>query len=136
MKYAHLEKDTNKILGWYSDKIHSEIPTPNIEVSDEVWQEAININANCYEKGKFILKDFRTNNEIELARTQNINSYTQSFIAKKYPLEKQSSANLGIYGEEYKNEMISFISNCITLSNKAIDDGTSIEDYKIILESE
>lgn len=65
MKYAHLEKDTNKILGWYSDDIHSDIPTPNIEVTDDVWQEALSINANCYEDGKFIVKDFRTDSEIE-----------------------------------------------------------------------
>ena len=131
MKYAHLEN--NKILGWYSDDIHDIIPTPNIEVTEKVWQEAININANCYEKGKFIVKDFRTEKEIEKSRVQNINSYTQSSITTKYPLEKQSSANLGIYGDEYKNEMISFISNCITLSNEAIDNGTSFEDYKAML---
>ena len=134
MKYAYLEKGTNKLLGWYSDDIHSKIPTPHIEVSDEVWQEALSINANCYEKGKFIFKDFRTDTEIENARVQNINSYTQSFITKKYPLEKQSSANLGIYGDEYKTEMINFISNCITLSNEAIDNGTSLEDYKAMLD--
>ena len=133
MKYAHLEKNTNRLLGWYSDDIHSKIPTPNIEVTDEVWQEAININANCYEDGKFIVKDFRTDIEIEKSRVQNINSYTQSIITKKYPLEKQSSANLGIYGDEYKNEMISFISNCITLSNEAIENGTSFDDYKAML---
>ena len=63
MKYAHLEKYTNKLLGWYDDLVHTNIPTPNIEVSDEVWQEAININANCYENGKFIDKDFRTEEE-------------------------------------------------------------------------
>ena len=62
MKYVHLEN--NKILGWYSDDIHDVIPTPNIEVTDEVWQEAININANCYEDEKFIIKDFRTEDEI------------------------------------------------------------------------
>lgn len=69
----------------------------------------------------------------EEQRVQNINSYTQSFITKKYPLEKQSSANLGIYGKEYKNEMISFISSCITLSNEAIENGTSFEEYKALL---
>lgn len=74
------------------------------------------------------------NEKIENARTQNINSYTQSYITKKYPLEKQSSANLGIYGEKYKTEMISFISNCITLSNEAIEDGTSFEDYKVMID--
>ncbi len=65
MKYAHLDKDTNKLLGWYDDNIHLEIPTPNIEVSEKVWQEAININANCYENEKFIIKEFRTDLEIE-----------------------------------------------------------------------
>lgn len=74
------------------------------------------------------------NEKIENARIENINSYTQSFITKKYPLEKQSSANLGIYGEEYKTEMINFISNYITLSNEAIEDGTSFEDYKAMLD--
>ena len=68
--------------------------------------------------------------EIEKSRVQNINSYTQSIITNKYSLEKQSSANLGIYGDEYKNEMISFISNCITLSNEAIANGISLEDFK------
>ncbi|MFW2606257.1 hypothetical protein [Aliarcobacter butzleri] len=80
--------------------------------------------------------DYKTNSwvcdevEKENDRVQNINSYTQSFITTKYPLEKQSSANLGIYGEEYKNEMINFISNCITLSNEAIANGISLEDFK------
>ena len=63
MKYVHTEN--NKILGWYDDEIHTNIPTPNIEVTEKVWQEAININANCYENGKFIVKDFRTSTEIE-----------------------------------------------------------------------
>lgn len=78
MKYAHLEKDTNKILGWYSDDIHSDIPTPNIEVTDEVWQEALNINANCYEDDKFIVKDFRADEEIELAKIERIKSELKS----------------------------------------------------------
>ena len=64
MKYAHIDEKTDKILGWYDDNIHSKIPTPNIKVTEEVWQEAININANCYEDGKFIIKDFRTDKEI------------------------------------------------------------------------
>jgi len=70
----------------------------------------------------------------EELRVSSINDYTKSIITTKYPLEKQSSANLGIYGDEYKNEMISFISNCITLSNEAIENGTSFEDYKAMLD--
>lgn len=65
MKYAHLEKYTNKLLGWYSDDIHDIIPTPNIEVTEKVWQEALSINANCYENGKFLRKDLRTPEEIQ-----------------------------------------------------------------------
>ena len=71
MKYAHLEKETGKLLGWYSDDIHSNIPTPNIEVDEEIWQEALEINANCYEDGKFIVKDFRTAEEINEQELQS-----------------------------------------------------------------
>ena len=83
MKYAHII-DT-KLQGWYSDDIHSNIPTPHIEVTDEVWQEAININANCYENGEFVVKDFRTEEEIELANTERIKSELKS--AKKLALD-------------------------------------------------
>ena len=65
MKYVNIENGTNKLLGWYSDDIHSDIPTPNIEVDENDWQAALNINANCYENGEFIVKDFRTSEEIE-----------------------------------------------------------------------
>lgn len=36
MKYAHIDEN-NKLLGWYSKEIHSELPTPIIEVTDEQW---------------------------------------------------------------------------------------------------
>lgn len=64
MKYAHIEN--NKLLGWYDSDIHSEIPTPSIEVSEEDWQEAIDINANYYdeESESFIAKDLRTEDEV------------------------------------------------------------------------
>lgn len=131
MKYVHLEN--NKILGYYSKNINPNIPKGCLEITDKEWQEALNINANWYENGKFSFRDLRSLEDIENDRVQYINSYTQSFITIKYPLEKQSSANLGIYSEEYKNEMISFISSCIALSNEAIENGTSFEDYKAML---
>lgn len=83
MKYAHIIE--TKLQGWYDDSNHSEIPTPNIEVSEEQWQEAINKNANCYENGEFIVKDFRTDEEIELAKLQKIKSELKS--AKKTALD-------------------------------------------------
>lgn len=94
MKYTHLEKVTNKLLGWYDDSIHPEIPTPNIEVSEEVWQEAININANCYENGEFIVKDFRTDEEI---RKEEIN--TQIAEAKAYLLSTDFYMTVDKYAE-------------------------------------
>ncbi len=63
MKYAHIID--NNLMGWYDTNIHTKIPTPNIEVDEKVWQEALIINANCYENGEFIVKDFRTPEEIE-----------------------------------------------------------------------
>jgi len=63
MKYAHIETKTNKLLGWYDDEIHATIPSPNIEVTEEVWQKALDINANAYENNNFIVKDFRTDEE-------------------------------------------------------------------------
>ena len=128
MKYAHIID--NKLQGWYDSDIHDIIPTPNIEVTDEVWQEAININVNCYEDGKFIVKDFRTPEEIEEQRISSIKSKAQSLILSKYSLEKQSSANLGLYCEEYLVEMKAYISNIIRISNEAEINGTKMEDIQ------
>ena len=104
MKYAHLEEQTNKILGWYSDDIHSDIPTPNIEVTEEVWQEAININANCYENGKFIVKDFRTLEEI---REAGINS--QIAKSKSYLLSTDYKMTVDYFGMLTQDEQDSLI---------------------------
>ena len=46
MKYVHYDKKTNEILGYYDDEIHNTIPTPNFEISNDVWQKALSENAN------------------------------------------------------------------------------------------
>lgn len=137
MKYAHLEQDTNKILGWYSDEIHSEIPTPNIEVTDEVWQEALNINANCYENGEFIFKDFRTVVEIEDNRIQKIESRCNQLIEAVYPIYKQINITnlLTPYTEEDKDDMKAFIDSKRAICHKAIADSTKAEDVDFSDES-
>lgn len=69
MKFAHL--DGEKVLGWYTEDVHDTIPTPNVEVTDEVWNEALNINANAYVDGSFVYKNFDTSEEKALTiRTQ------------------------------------------------------------------
>ena len=40
-KYAHINSD-NMLQGWYDENIHNSIPTPNIKVTDEQWQNALN----------------------------------------------------------------------------------------------
>lgn len=113
MKYAHLEENTNKIFGWYSDDIHTNIPAPNIEVTEKVWQEAININANCYENGKFIVKDFRTDEEIQEQELQiKINEakeYLASTDHKFYNGYKQKEGEDLVEIERLRDEAREFI---------------------------
>lgn len=40
MKYAHYDEQTGEVKGYYADDVHDVIPTPNIELTDEAWQEA------------------------------------------------------------------------------------------------
>lgn len=54
MKYAHYDKDTKRLLGYYADEIYESIPEPNIKISDEAWQEALAIGANTIKDGKMI----------------------------------------------------------------------------------
>ena len=63
-------------------------------------------------------------------RVQSIKLTAQSLILSKYSLEKQSSANLGLYGEEYLVEMKDYISNIIRISNKAELNGTKVENIQ------
>ena len=130
MKYANIENENNKILGWYSDDIHSEIPTPNIEVTDEVWQEELYINANCYENGKFILKDFTTDEQKEKARIQQIETKCNQAIEAVYPIYKQINITniLTPYIEEDREDMKAFIDSKRAICHKAIADGTKPED--------
>lgn len=137
MKYAQLEENTNKILGWYSNDIHSEIPTPNIEVTDEVWQEALRINANCYENGEFIVKDFRTDVEIEDIRIQQIEAKCNQAIEAVYPIYKQINITnlLTPYTEQDREVVKAFIDSKRAICHKAIADGTKAEDVDFSNES-
>lgn len=61
-KFAHLNGE--QVLGWYTPEVHGDnIPTPNVEVTDEVWQQALVDVANAYVDNKFIKKDFSTTEE-------------------------------------------------------------------------
>jgi hypothetical protein len=130
MKYANIENGTNKLLGWYDKEIHLEIPTPNIEVTDEVWQEALNINANCYENGEFILKDFTTYEQREEQRILHIETKCNQVIEAVYPIYKQINITnlLTPYTEQDRDTMKTFIDNKRDICHKAIANGTKAED--------
>lgn len=129
MKYAHLDKE-NKILGWYDDSIHSKIPTPKIEVDENDWQEALRINANCYENGEFIVKDFRTDVEIEDIRVQQIEAKCNQVIEAVFPIYKQINITnlLTPYTEDDRETMKAFIGSKRAICHKDIADGTKVED--------
>jgi hypothetical protein len=130
-KWEYVEDNRNKAV--YSKETKQE---SKVSYLGKIKDDVTTLKPEQFDKW-----DYKTNSwvcdetEKEKARVQSINSYTQSFITKKYPLEKQSSANLGIYGDEYKNEMIKFISNCIDLSNVAVEKNTSFEAYKAELDN-
>jgi hypothetical protein len=64
MKIAHIN-NKNELQGWYDTEIHTSIPTPNVEVTDGVWQYAIDNGHNkVNEDGTTELFDFRTEDEI------------------------------------------------------------------------
>jgi len=45
MKYANYNSNED-LLGWYDADIHNTIPTPNVEVDDSVWQNALDNGHN------------------------------------------------------------------------------------------
>ena len=75
-----------------------------------------------YEEVEAFLNPHKTEEELEKIRIDEINAKARAIIYSKYPQEKQSSAQLGIYGDEYLATMKAFIKQVIDISNKAIDD--------------
>ena len=125
MKYAHVEN--NKILGYYSKDINPNIPKGCLEITDEEWQNALNINANCYENGKFIFKDFRTEEEIEKERISSIKAKANELIEMVYPIYKQNNILMSQIAEDIKG-MNDYILNIRNISNEAEINGTKLED--------
>jgi len=59
MKHAHVDNN-GQILGWYDQEIHTDIPEPNVEVSEEVWQNAIDSSHNTIINGVTSQVDYRS----------------------------------------------------------------------------
>lgn len=62
MKYAHTDEN-GRLIGWYDSDIHENIPEPNVAVSVETWQNAINNNHNTVINDATSYVDYRTEEE-------------------------------------------------------------------------
>lgn len=62
MKYAHYDATNNKLLGFYDDGFHETIPEPKVEITEEVWLDALKRNAQCVslDGSNFTVKDYDT----------------------------------------------------------------------------
>lgn len=70
----------------------------------------------------------KTVEELEQIRINAINQKARDIIISKYSIEKQSSAQLGIYGDEYLATMKAFIKQVIDISNESITNGTPADE--------
>lgn len=63
MKYAHYNEETKEILGYYDDELHEVIPEPNINLSEEEWQDALSMGATHIKNNKPIHKENKLSEE-------------------------------------------------------------------------
>ena len=104
-------------------------------VTDIVPPEVNENESLIFKDGVWIVEKSDNSEQLEKDRITTINQKASDIIYSKYPIEKQSSAQLGIYGDEYLATMKAFIKQVIDISNKAIDDGTPAEDVDFSNES-
>jgi len=69
MKIANYDKTNGKLLGWYDSEIHSQIPTPNIEVSNEQWQKALDNGYNYVDANTTLETGYITSKGIKMDAT-------------------------------------------------------------------
>jgi hypothetical protein len=61
MKYAHTNRETDQLLGWYDDTFHDVIPEGSVSVTEEQWIYATHNSHNLVRPdGSSELADYRT----------------------------------------------------------------------------
>lgn len=123
MKYV--EVIDGFIIGCYDDNSIG-IPINCIPIEDNIWSDALDINANYYENGMFIRKEFRPAEEIEKQRVLDIKAKASTIITSRYSIIKQ----LNIYGEggDKQLEMVTWIKKIRDISNEAEANGIALAD--------
>jgi len=155
MKYAHYDKTDGKLLGWYDNEIHADIPSPSVKVSDAAWQGAIDNGYNYVDDktGKLGLKDFRTPEEIQAQeieqqrskakqeRDQALNAITHTLSdGSTYQVRPQDLANFELAIKQGQDVEWVLADNSVRLTtidelqeilNSGIQQGVAIWDaYK------
>jgi len=81
MRYAHYEDITGKLLGWYDDAINAVVPTPNLQITEDVTVEP-NANFVDVDNNQVILKDLRTLYEVKADKHTEIkNTFNKKLSA-------------------------------------------------------
>lgn len=95
MKYAHIDNN-GQILGWYDDEIHESVPEPNVQVSEEVWQNALDSSHNTIISGVTSQVDYRTDeqkaSDIRFLRDQLLQSEVDPVVTNPLRWAELSSA--------------------------------------------
>ena len=56
--YAHYDENSNELMGFYNDEIHSTIPEPAVQITEEQWENALNtLNSSGGTKKCYIQKE-------------------------------------------------------------------------------
>ena len=129
MKYIINYTKEGKILGFLNKE---ELTDFNIEVSSDIWFEAQYFNKIIIDGDNisFDKVDWRTTEEINEFRIQEIESRCNQVIEAVYPIYKQINITnlLTPYTEEDRDTMKAFINSKRAICHKAIADGTKAED--------
>ena len=84
MYYANYDENTGEILGFYVDGIHEVIPSPNIELTEEQWQQAV---MGTYRVIDGALQEYLPNEE--LTTEQKIAKFQKKYSLKLNSVREQ-----------------------------------------------
>lgn len=108
MIYAHIDEN-NILLGWYDTDIHDTIPTPNVEVTQQQWQNALDNEHNKVNAdGSTEFVDIRSQEEKD---EWNATEYQRNRASEYPPLAEQLDYIYHNGIEAWKADMILPVKN-------------------------
>ncbi len=127
-KFVHYDEVTEEVLGYFSKEIHGDlIPLPNIEISKDQWQEAVNKGLNAISTlpdnyGHMYSKELRTLEEVKADTIKAFiakgrNAITSNYVLDAlgtnhtYPSNKEDQLNLQTAAASYQDRQIMCMDN-------------------------